>query len=134
MLFLVTQRDELCPADQCLSYHADGQSHLNGAAMTVDRREQTSPVPLRTSPAGLETYIAGRTLVSGDGPAWTDLFVQVFSRLKVQQPFLVPAVAEPLIVWVISGQACVEERDLGGEWQANTVRVGDFFLTRSPTP
>lgn len=79
MLFLVTQRDELCPADQCLSYHADGQSHLNGAAMTVDRREQTSPVPLRTSPAGLETYIAGRTLVSGDGPAWTDLFVQVFS-------------------------------------------------------
>ncbi|MBY5466980.1 helix-turn-helix domain-containing protein [Rhizobium leguminosarum] len=102
--------------------------------MTVDSREQTSPVPLRTSPIGLETYIAGRTLVSGDGPAWTDIFVQVFSRLKVQDPFLVPAVAEPLVVWVISGQACVEERDLGGEWQANTVRVGDFFLTRSPTP
>ena len=62
------------------------------------------------------------------------MFVQVFSRLKVQQPFLVPAVAEPLVVWVISGQACVEERDLGGEWMANTVKVGDFFLTRSPTP
>lgn len=60
--------------------------------------------------------------------------MQVFSRLKVQDPFLVPAVAEPLVVWVISGQACVEERDLGGEWEANTVRVGDFFLTRSPTP
>ncbi len=102
--------------------------------MTVDSREETSSVPLRTSPAGLETYIAGRTLVSGDGPAWTDMFVQVFSRRKVQQPFLVPAVAEPLVVWVISGQACVEERDLGGEWVANPVTAGDFFLTRSPTP
>ena len=102
--------------------------------MAVDSREDASSVPHRTSPAGLEIYIAGRTLVSGDGPAWTDMFVQVFSRLKVQQPFLVPAVAEPLVVWVISGEACVEERDLGGEWAANTVRVGDFFLTRSPTP
>lgn len=102
--------------------------------MAVDDREDVSSVPQRTSPAGLETYISGRTLVSGDGPAWTDMFVQVFSRLSEQQPFLVPAVAEPLVVWVISGEACVEERDLSGEWAANTVRVGDFFLTRSPTP
>ena len=102
--------------------------------MATDSQEDASSVPHRTSPAGLETYIAGRTLVSGDSPAWADMFVQVFSRLKVQQPFLVPAVAEPLVVWVISGEACVEERDLGGEWTANTVRVGDFFLTRSATP
>lgn len=102
--------------------------------MAIDSQEDVPSVPHRTSPAGLETYIAGRTLVSGDGPAWTDMFVQVFSRLMVQQPFLVPAVAEPLVVWVISGEACVEERDLGGEWTASTVRVGDFFLTRSPTP
>ena len=101
--------------------------------MAVDSPDASS-VPHRTSPAGLETYISGRTLVSGDGPAWTDMFVQVFSRLSVQPPFLVPAVAEPLVVWVISGEACVEERDLGGEWTANTVRVGDFFLTRSPRP
>ncbi len=90
--------------------------------------------PERTSPLGLEQYIAGRTLVSGDSPAWTDLFVKVYSRLMNQKPFLVPAVAEPLIVWVISGEAVVEERDLDGDWVANTVAVGDFFLTRSPTP
>jgi len=102
--------------------------------MTADRGDDTASVPDRTSPAGLETYIAGRTLISGDGPAWADIFVQVFSRLKVQEPFLVPAVAEPLVVWVISGGALVEERDLGGEWSANRVSVGDFFLTRSPTP
>ena len=90
--------------------------------MTADRGDDTASVPDRTSPAGLETYIAGRTLISGDGPAWADIFVQVFSRLKVQEPFLVPAVAEPLVVWVISGGALVEERDLGGEWSAKRYR------------
>ncbi|MBB3773333.1 AraC family transcriptional regulator [Angulomicrobium tetraedrale] len=90
--------------------------------------------PERTSPGGLEKYISGTTLISSDGPAWKDVFVQVFSRNRVQQPFLVPTVAEPLIVWIMSGSATVEERELGGEWTANRVCVGDFFLTRSPAP
>jgi AraC family transcriptional regulator len=84
-------------------------------------------MPERTSPFGLEHYIAGRTLVSGDGPAWTDIFVRVYPRLHNQEPFLVPAVAEPLIVWVMSGAAIVEERALGGDWVANTVTVGGIF-------
>lgn len=88
----------------------------------------------RTSPLGLERFIAGRTLVSGDGPAWTDLFVRVYSRRGDQEPVLVPAVAEPLIVWIVSGEAVVEERELGGAWVASRVTVGDFFLTRSQTP
>lgn len=91
-------------------------------------------IPERTSPVGLESYISGTTLISGDGPVWKDVFIQVFSRHRAQPPFLVPAVAEPLIVWVMSGSAIVEERDLGGEWAANRVTTGDFFLTRSPTP
>ncbi|PDT49886.1 AraC family transcriptional regulator [Sinorhizobium fredii] len=102
--------------------------------MAVEDDQYADAPPDRTSPEGLESYIAGRTLISGDGPAWTDMFVQVFSRLRVQEPFLVPAVAEPLVVWVMSGKALVEERDLGGEWTANRVSVGDFFLTRSVTP
>jgi AraC family transcriptional regulator len=90
--------------------------------------------PERTSALGLERHIAGQTLISGDSPAWNDIFVQVYTRLDKQKRFLVPAVAEPLVVWVISGRALVEERDLHGDWVANTVTVGDFFLTRSPTP
>lgn len=101
--------------------------------VSQDRDEAAAP-PERTSPLGLEQYIAGRTLVSGDGPAWNDLFVQVYSRRDKQEAFLVPAVAEPLIVWVMSGEANVEERELGGDWVSNIVSVGDFFLTRSPTP
>ena len=102
--------------------------------MTLKERSSQPSVPERTSPAGLESYIGGTNLISGDGPAWKDVFVQLFSRHRVQPPFLVPAVAEPLIVWVMSGSAIVEERDLGGEWAANRVNIGDFFLTRSPVP
>lgn len=92
------------------------------------------PIPERTSPLGLESYISGTRLISGDGPAWKDVFVQVFSRNHVQLPVLVPAVAEPLIVWVVSGSAIVGERDFGREWKANRVSIGDFFLTQSGTP
>ncbi|WP_341487736.1 helix-turn-helix domain-containing protein [Pararhizobium sp. A13] len=102
--------------------------------MAIDNNDETPSIPDRTSPAALEKYISGRTLISGDGPAWTDIFVQVFSRLRIQPPFIVPAVAEPLLVWVMSGHAFVEERDLDGEWVANRVNAGDFFLTRSATP
>lgn len=91
-------------------------------------------LPDRTSPRGLEQFIAGRTLLSGDSLAWSDIFVQVYSRHHKQEPFLVPAVAEPLVVWVMSGEALVEERDLDREWARSHVKMGDFFLTRTDRP
>lgn len=102
--------------------------------MSLSEPQSPKTRPERTSPIGLEQYISGTTLISSDGPAWKDVFVQVFSRNCVQQPFMVPAVAEPLIVWIVSGSATVVERDIDGEWTANRVCVGDFFLTRSPAP
>lgn len=105
-----------------------------GAIVASSERRAPKVVPERTSPIGLESYISGTTLVTGDGPAWKDVFIQLFFRNRVQASFLVPAVAEPLIVWVMSGKVLVEERDLGGEWAASRVEAGDFFLTRSPTP
>lgn len=107
----------------------DGKFLPSGDVPMPDRA-----VPDRTSPRGLEQFIAGRTLLSGDSLAWSDLFVQIYSRHQKQEPFLVPAVAEPLVVWVMSGEAVVEERDLYGEWQAAHVKVGDFFLTRTDRP
>ncbi|GGB30673.1 AraC family transcriptional regulator [Tistrella bauzanensis] len=102
--------------------------------MPVDDMRTGAGIPERTSPLGLERHISGNRLISSDGPAWKDVFIQVFARNRVQHPFLVPAVAEPLLVWVMSGRAVVEERDVGGDWQASHVQVGDFFLTRSPAP
>ncbi len=93
-----------------------------------------SATPERTSASAHRQYIDGRVIASGDGPAWRDLFVEVFSHKHVEQPFLVPAVAEPLIVWVISGEARVDERDAGGQWLSSHVSVGDFFITHTPRP
>ena len=102
--------------------------------MSVPTSNSDSVTPERTSASAHGQYIGGRVIASGDGPAWRDLFVEVFSHKHVEQPFLVPAVAEPLIVWVMSGKATVDERDPGGEWLSSHVSVGDFFLTRTPSP
>jgi AraC family transcriptional regulator len=47
---------------------------------------------------------------------------------------MVPAVAEPHIVRILSGTAIVEERELGGPWLKTRVETGDFFLTASKSP
>ena len=47
---------------------------------------------------------------------------------------IVPGVAEPSIVRVLSGAAVVEERELGGPWLKTRVETGDFFLTASQSP
>lgn len=78
--------------------------------------------------------IPGTRLAAGRGRAWKDLLVQVFERSPRQDVLLIPAVPEPLVVWILSGSASVEERELGGAWQANRVRAGDFFLTNAPDP
>jgi AraC family transcriptional regulator len=109
-------------------------SMVNDLEVPAERELLDGVVPDRTSARGLEQFIAGHTLLSGDSLAWSDLFVQVYSRHREQNPFLVPAVAEPLVVWVMSGEAIVEERELEGEWTATYVTVGDFFLTRSDVP
>jgi len=88
----------------------------------------------RTSAEAFEKHLPGKLIAASRGKPWKDLLVQVFARQQTQETILVPAVAEPLIVWILSGAAVVEERELGGPWQTNIVTSGDFFLTTSPTP
>ncbi len=76
----------------------------------------------------------GKLVASSSSGPWKDLMVRIYSLPRIEQSIIVPAVAEPLIVWVLSGDAVFEERELGGEWQANRVKANDFFLTTSPTP
>jgi AraC family transcriptional regulator len=56
------------------------------------------------------------------------------ARRAQEESIMVPAVAEPLLVWVVSGEALVSERDPGGEWRSLHARAGDFYLTDSDTP
>src|SRR5256884_7939228 len=88
----------------------------------------------RTSAEAFEKHLPGKLIAASSGRSWKDLLVQIFSRQQVQETILVPAVPEPLIVWILSGTAVVEEREFGGPWQANPVTSGDFFLATSATP
>lgn len=90
-------------------------------------------IELSTAEA-LDERVPGDLVATSKGRPWRDLFVQMFTRRPVQDSLLIPAVPEPLIVWVVSGAALVEEREIGGEWKANEVREGDFFLQTSPRP
>jgi len=82
----------------------------------------------------LEQHISGRKIVQGTGDAWKDIEAQIFHRAHSEDEVLVPAVAEPLIVWVISGEATVEERDLDGDWRGGVVKAGSFYLTQTDAP
>jgi len=88
----------------------------------------------KTSAEMLEAHIAGRLIADGGDRSPKDVIVQIFARNAVQESFIVPAVAEPLIVWIIQGSATVDERDLGGAWMASEVKAGDFFLTDTDEP
>jgi AraC family transcriptional regulator len=82
----------------------------------------------------LDEGVPGELIASSKGRPWRDVLAQVFIRRAVQDSLIIPAVPEPLIVWVVSGEARVEERELGGTWMASEVGPGDFFLTTSPRP
>jgi AraC family transcriptional regulator len=87
----------------------------------------------RPSARTLDGRIPGR-LLSDSSRLEGDVVVQLFSHGPIEDHFLVPAVAEPLLVWIMSGAAVVEERDIGGMWSANSVKAGDFFITDSDMP
>ena len=88
----------------------------------------------RTSATGLESHIRGQRLAASEDVFSNDVLVQIFTRERIEQSFVVPAVAEPLIVWVLCGSATIEEREPGKEWLASEVTKGDFFLTTSAVP
>lgn len=90
-------------------------------------------IQLSTAEA-LDERVPGDLVATSKGKPWRDLLVQIFTRRPVQDSLLIPAVPEPLIVWVVSGAARVEERPLEGEWTANEARAGEFFLQTSPRP
>lgn len=91
-------------------------------------------LPQKTTAENFAQYVPGTLIAVGQGAAWTDVFFEIYTRRRVEESIIVPAVAEPLIVWVVSGSALVEEREFGGEWSGRLVQADDFFLTTSATP
>lgn len=77
-------------------------------------------------------YLPGEQQALPLRPQMQDVVVQLFTHHTIVEPILVPAVVEPLLVLVLAGAANIEERSLGGEWEAANVQAGDFFLS-TPT-
>jgi AraC family transcriptional regulator len=88
----------------------------------------------RSNPASLAGHIGAKTLVSSEARAWNDVFVEILTQSHIQHAVLVPATIEPVLSWTISGDAVVEEREIGGEWLSRTIQSGDFYLTHSSAP
>jgi AraC family transcriptional regulator len=85
--------------------------------------------PESTSAEAFDQYVSGRLIAASNG--WKDLLVRIYSESPVRESTIVPGIAEPYIVRVLSGAAVVEERELGGPWLKTRVETGDFFLTAS---
>lgn len=82
----------------------------------------------------MKAYIPGELLRERRARSPDDLHVEIHAQDTLQAPVVVPAVPEPMLVWIVSGEAVVEERPLEGRWRAVPVRQGDFYLTTSPAP
>lgn len=92
-------------------------------------------VPDLTSAEALDRYPAGLKVASGSGQAWRDVKVSLFSLHSNAEHFAMPAVVEPFIVWVISGEAETMERANGdAEWIMSHIEAGSLFLTASAVP
>ena len=88
----------------------------------------------RAASLALEQLLPGKKIAQSEGDVWNDVDVQIFSRPLQEDEILVPAVAEPLLVWVISGEANIEERELTGPWEQSKAKAGTFYLTQTDTP
>lgn len=93
-----------------------------------------SNIPLRTSPGGMDYFVPSRNILGKTDSFTKGIYIQKYVHAARASSFLVPAVAEPMLVWITRGSAIVEERELDGDWKSSPVSTGDFFLTHSSTP
>ena len=92
------------------------------------------PVPEITSAEALDRYAVGKKIAASTGPAWKDVQLSVFSLSPVAKVFTIPAITEPLIVWITSGEAEAEERENNGPWLTTHLKKGSLYLTAAGAP
>ena len=92
------------------------------------------PVPETTSAEALDRYVIGKKVGGSKGPAWRDVQLSVFSLPPVSGIFTMPAVTEPLIAWITSGEAEAQEREDNGPWVTSRLKNGSLFVTAAGAP
>jgi AraC family transcriptional regulator len=95
---------------------------------------QTNVATELVPPGKLERDEASRLLAIGTGAAWKDLQVETRELRPAETGRIIPENNEPQIVWMLSGSARFEEREIGGCWLRTDIQKGDFFLTAPGPP
>lgn len=95
------------------------------------------PVPASTSAENIiaYAYTSGKVVAAGKGAAWHDVRATIVASTAPSGERLnVPAVSEPYLVWITSGEAEIYDREIGGPWVRSLVKKGSFFLTTGGAP
>ncbi len=92
------------------------------------------PVPETPSAEALDHYVIGKKVGGSKGPAWRDIQLSTFSLPPFSEVFTMPAVTEPLVVWISSGEAEAQERESNGPWVTSHLKKGSLFLTAAGAP
>ncbi len=92
------------------------------------------PVPETTSAEAIDHYTVGQRIAASRGPAWQDVRLSVFALPPVADVFTMPAVTEPFIVWITTGEAEAQEREDNGPWVTSHLKKGSLFLTAAGAP
>ncbi|WP_341523475.1 helix-turn-helix domain-containing protein [Pseudomonas sp. G.S.17] len=95
---------------------------------------KTPARPARIPAHEMPEHLPAGAHEAADPSTYPDVQLQVYTHHSTEQTLIVPAVAEPLLVLVLSGSALVQERAVGQDWVANAVTADDFFLTMSHEP
>ncbi|NCB56350.1 MAG: AraC family transcriptional regulator [Gammaproteobacteria bacterium] len=92
-------------------------------------------VPDLTSAEALETYPAGLKIAGGEGDAWKEIKVSLFSLDSDMAQYAMPGIPEPFLVWIISGEAETMERESENDkWKVSKVTAGSLYLTAAAVP
>jgi len=92
------------------------------------------PVPETTSAEALERYVGGKCLVAGRGEAWREVRASIFTLPSRMGTVNIPAVSEPVLVWITSGEIEIQEREIDGSWIKSLIKKRSFFLTTAGAP
>lgn len=90
--------------------------------------------PEATSAENFYQYLSGRVTATGRGTAWRDVETALVTVDPAGETLDVPAINEPFLLWVTSGEVEIHERENGGPWQRSLVKKGAFFFTAPGAP
>jgi AraC family transcriptional regulator len=91
-------------------------------------------IPETTSAEAFWRYAGGKCLFESRGEAWRDIKAWLTALPLAVDTLHLPAVSEPFLAWVTSGEVDFQERENGGPWLTNRIRKGSFFLTTGGAP